>query len=267
MQVFKNLILLIPGNPSVPGIYDPFLNQVVHDLDLEGSIISRVLPHLGQCNQRNIKLRNVRVHDVVDDHRKTIIGLIEEHTPDRVILIGHSLGSAVTISLCRDLSESIDHFIVLCPFLGPSENNKRYLKMFQNPITRLGMIGITHSGLLSPKVSRRIFKRWLGENPFNEHIPKEIKKPFYLKHFFSLVSNYFADFDDLNIRARLAEMDPQKSLFVFAPNDYWVPDDSITFLPEQSKIHHCSDIGHDFCLKESQYKKVSEVISSHLNNT
>jgi len=68
----KNLILLIPGNPSVPGIYDPFLNQVVTDLKLKGETVHKVLPHLGQCNQVVVNYKRITVRDVIEDHRKTI---------------------------------------------------------------------------------------------------------------------------------------------------------------------------------------------------
>lgn len=262
----KTLILLIPGNPSVPGIYDPFLNQVVTDLELQGPVEKKVLPHLGQCNQRVSKIKNIRVQDVVHDHLTTIEKLIKEHKPHKTILIGHSLGSAVTISLYRDLSQSVDQFVVLCPFLGPSKNNERYLKLFRNKVTRMGMIGITHTGLAHPRVSRKIFKRWLGDNPFNDHIPREIKKPNYLHHFFTLVSNYFEDFSELDVKERVSEMDPQKSFFVFAPNDYWVPPESVKHLAKGAKHRTCEDISHDFCLKDYQYKVVSSVIKEHLQS-
>ena len=262
----KTLIILIPGNPSVPGIYDPFLNQVVQDLNLSGEVISKILPHLGQSNTRSMKLEKVTVQDVIVDHERTINELIEGHAPEQIFLIGHSLGSAVTISLYREFSSKIDKFIVICPFLGPSPNNTRYLKMFANPIARLGMKGITYSGLKIPKVSHQIFKKWLGENPFNEHIPSEISKSYYIKNFFSLVSHYFSDFEELNIKGRVQEMDPRKAFFVFAPNDYWVPDNTIEFLPNEASFQHCHDISHDFCLRESQYQSVSKAISDHIKN-
>jgi len=262
----KSLILLIPGNPSVPGIYDPFLNQVVEDLNLSGNVVAKVLPHLGQSNTGAMKLKKVTVQDVIADHQNTINELIRKHTPQQTFLIGHSLGSAVTISLYREFSAKIDKFIVVCPFLGPSPNNMRYLKMFANPITRMGMKGITYSGLKIPKVSHQIFKKWLGENPFNEHIPREISKPYYIKNFFSLVSNYFDDFEELNIKQRVQEMDPEKTFFVFAPNDYWVPKETVELLPHKSSYYHCHDISHDFCLRKKQYQSVSKVITAHLKS-
>lgn len=260
----KNLVLLIPGNPSVPGVYDPFLDQVAEDLNLKGQTLHKVLPHLGQCNQVLVKKKKITVRDVIEDHRKTIRNLLSTHEPERVIIIGHSLGSAVTISLYEEFSPVVEKFFILCPFLGPSANNKGYLKLFENPISRLGMIGITHTGLKNEKVSHFIFKRWLGETPFTQHIPREIKKPLYLKNFFSLVSTYFDEFEELDILTKVKAMDLSKSFFIFAPDDYWVPEEAINELPDNMPYIKCSGISHDFCLRESQYRVVSKTLAQHL---
>lgn len=260
----KTLLILIPGNPSVPGIYEPFLNQVKLELGSDNYVIDLVLPHLGQCNSKQIDHGNIRVHDVINDHKEKIKSLRVEHQPDRVILVGHSLGSAVTISMYEDFKETVDTFIILCPFLGPHTQNSRYLKMFSNPLTQAGMKGITYAALKNEKVSHQVFKKWLGENPFNQHIPKEIKKTFYLKNFFSLVSNYFVDFEELDVKGRLKEMCPHKSFFIFAANDYWVPDDDILHLPKGAKYKKLHHISHDFCLREEQYKDVAIEIASYL---
>lgn len=130
----------------------------------------------------------------------------------------------------------------------------------------MDMKGITYTALKSPKLSHEIFKRWLGENPFNQHIPREISKPYYIKNFFSLVSNYFEDFEDLQIRRKVGLMDPEKSFFLLAPNDYWVPPETLNYLPKESKIIHCDDVPHDFCLQDNHYKQVSREIGSHLAN-
>lgn len=259
-----NLTLLIPGNPSVPGIYDPFLQQVVSDLKLEGETIHRVLPHLGQCN-RNVKnYKKITVRDVIDDHRKTIKNLIATYEPKKIILIGHSLGSSVTISLYEELSTTVDQFFILCPFLGPSKNNKGYLKLFRNPVSRLGMKGITYACLKNDKVSHLFFEKWLGKTPFTRHIPKEISKPFYVKNFFSLVSTYMEEFQELDLKSKVRVMDKSKTFFLFAPNDYWVPEEAIQVLPKEMPYKKCSDISHDFCLRESQYKKVSTEMAIYM---
>lgn len=261
----KNLVLLIPGNPSVPGIYDPFLNEVVAQLKLNGEIHARVLPHLGQCNSRIVKKRVITVRDVIDDHKTTIRNLIKHHAPDKIFLIGHSLGSAVTIGLYDDFSHLIDEFLVLCPFLGPSDNNKGYLKLFRNPISRMGMKGITYTGLKNKKISHEIFRRWLGETPFTEHIPREISKPYYIKNFFSLVSTYFDEFEELKIKDRVKRMSAHHSFFLFAPNDYWVPEETMGLIPPEIPKKKCEDISHDFCLRKEQFTLVANSLSEHLN--
>jgi pimeloyl-ACP methyl ester carboxylesterase len=261
----KNLVLLIPGNPSVPGIYDPFLNEAVTQFNLHGEVVAKVLPHLGQCNERLIKRRKITVRDVIDDHKKNIRALISTHAPDRIILVGHSLGSAVTISLYDDLGHVIDEFFVLCPFMGPSENNKGYLRLFKNPISRMGMKGITYTGLKNERISHEIFRRWLGETPFTKHIPREISKPFYIKNFFSLVSTYFEEFEELQVTERVKRMKGDHSFFIFAPNDYWVPEETIRILPSEIPHKRLDNISHDFCLRQQEYKVVAAELGNHLS--
>lgn len=263
----KKLVIMIPGNPSVPGIYEPFIKQLIKDLELEANSHYAILSHLGQCNQKSIKRKNISVFDVIDDHKNSIDNLIKQHSPDETILIGHSLGSAITISLYQDISELIDQFVILCPFTGPSKNNIKYLKMFRNPITQLGMKKLSHSILINKSVSRRFFKKWLGENPFNDHIIQEIKKPHYINNFFSLVSNYIPEFEALRVHDKMKQMNPEHTFFLFVPNDYWVPDTTRDYLPKGSKSQLLHDISHDFCLNKNQYQKVSSAITEQLRQS
>lgn len=266
MPMNKTAILLIPGNPSVPGIYEPFLDNLIESLNWKDQVYSRVLHHLGQCNQKHVKRPKITVRDVVEDHKQTIQQIISQERPDQIYLIGHSLGSAITVELYQEFENTIDHFMVLCPFLGPSKQNQNYLKLFRNPVSRLGMKGITYGALKSQRLSQEIFKRWLGDNPFNTHIPKEISKPYYIKNFFSLVSNYFEDFEVLQTREKVGKMNPEKAFFLLAEKDYWVPPETLNYLPKGSTILETSKIPHDFCLKEDHYSFVSQTLSEHLHN-
>ncbi|TNF00455.1 MAG: alpha/beta fold hydrolase [Deltaproteobacteria bacterium] len=259
----KNLVILIPGNPSVPGIYDPFIQQVVQELKVEGEKKWEILPHLGQCNTRRVRYKKVTLHDVIDDHKRKINELIVKHKADKVFLMGHSLGSAVTITLFEEFNTKIDHFVILCPFVGPSKKNIPFLHLFKNPVSRMGMKNLSHAILLNDKISQHFFETWLGTNPHNEHIAKEIKKPYYIDHFFKLVSSYFDSFEALNVRERMKEIDGKKTLFVFAPDDFWVPQETLDLLPNHSTYHVCESISHDFCLSEAQYKEVARVIGRH----
>lgn len=262
----KKLIIFIPGNPSVPGIYDDFIKDITKQLSLSKNSIVKILPHLGQCNSREIRLKRINVFDVIEDHRKSIDQLIKQEKADQVILMGHSLGSAVSIYLHNELQHEIDQFIILCPFTGPSKNNQHFLRKFKNPISRIGMINLTKVLLVNQKVSQLAFRKWLGDNPYNEHIANQIKQRNYLKNFFTLVSTYLNDFEKLEIKKHLTQMDSDKSFFVFVPNDYWVPDEVKNFVPAKAQSIICNDVQHDFCLFKPQYEKVASIVVGRLKS-
>jgi len=260
----KSLFILIPGNPSVPGVYAPFMRQLTNDLNLSGEVETEILYHLGQCNTKIGKLSKISLSEVIADHKKSITNLIQLHKANKVYLISHSLGSAVSISLNEHLKDKIDKFFILCPFMGPSKVNMNYLKIFKNPISRYGLALGSKAILSNKEVSRRFFTRWLGDNELNDVIISEIKKSNFINHFFILVSGYFKDFEHLNIKEAVKKLDPNKTFFIFAKEDFWVPIEYTKLLPESSKFKVLDDISHDFCLFGSQCKKVSEVISKEI---
>jgi len=241
------------------------MRQLTDDLQITGTVQTEILHHLGQCNTKNQRLAKISLTEVIEDHKVTIEKLITTHKADRVYLISHSLGSAVSISLNDFLKEKIDKFFILCPFMGPSEKNMKYLKMFQNPISRYGLSLGSKAILSNQRISRKFFVHWLGENKLNDIIINEIKKPNYIDHFFSLVSGYFKDFEKLNIKDSVQKLDPNKTFFIFAKEDFWVPIEYTNLLPKTSQFQILDDISHDFCLFDSQFKKVSKVISTEID--
>ncbi|MEM7181226.1 MAG: alpha/beta fold hydrolase [Spirochaetota bacterium] len=261
----QTLVILIPGNPSVPGVYEPFLNAVVSKLSQNREQVKGiVLPHLGQCNTHLRRIKTINLFDVVEEHKKNILNHLQNYQAEEVILIGHSLGGAVTLLLQDELHDAIDRFIFLCPFLGPSARNTSYLKLFKNPITRFGLKYGSYTILSNQIVANRFFIKWLGENPQNKNIIKQIKKPNYIHNFFTLVSGYFRDFHKVNLRHKVTNMDSDKSYFVFARDDFWVPPEVVQKLPNAIRYSVLDDISHDFCLVEKQFQQVAQSIHKYL---
>lgn len=261
----KVLLIMIPGNPSVPGLYEGFVDRVSSTLPIGTQKICKVLSHLGQCNEKLTKKDSITIQDVIDDHKETITKEISNHSADKVIIMGHSLGCAITMALHSEFTSKVDQFVMICPFTGPSKRNTRFLKVFQNPITRQAIKGLTHLALYNKKVSSSVMKKLLGENPFNELIIKEIKRPLYLKNFLLLLSSYIVSFKKLNIKEQLKTMNAEKSFFIFVPDDYWVPQETMNHLPENSNFYICEEASHDFCLFADQYNIVAELIRDHFN--
>lgn len=263
----QTLVILIPGNPSVPGIYDSFLHSVVIKLAKQRKRAEGiVLPHLGQCNTHFQRIKKINLFDVVAEHKKNILSLIEHYQMEEVILIGHSLGGAITLILKDELCQVIDYFIFLCPFLGPSERNYRYLRLFKNTISRLGLKYGSYAILLNQHFAIKFFTKWLGENPNNKNIINQIKKPNYIHNFFTLVSGYFHDFDQVDLNNKLENIDPDRCFFLFAKDDFWVSEDVFQILSDDVHYTILDTISHDFCLEEAQFQEVAKCIQHYLGN-
>lgn len=262
----KKLIVLIPGNPSVPGIYDPFMNHLVNELSANQKTKHYVLSHLGQSEREQTRLSKINVRQVIQKHKITIEEILKKERPDEFILIGHSLGAAITICLSEHFKNEVSKFYLLCPFLGPSKNNLDFLKVIQNPITQTSL-NLFLKILLKNQKACSIFIEYLtNRSILSPIIYQQIKKPSYIPNFLNLVSTYVDEFNNLDTKKSLENMDPNKTFFLFAPNDYWVPDDTFHFIPPRAKFRRCMDIKHDFCLDEDQYKIVSRIISEQYHN-
>jgi pimeloyl-ACP methyl ester carboxylesterase len=265
-----NLILFIPGNPSIPGIYDPFLDELKNQLQAEigdsQTIHYEVLYHLGQLNSEHKKLGRINLQDVIEDHKSTIKDLLLRHKANKVFLVSHSLGSAISISLRDHFKSDIDRFMLLCPFLGPRGKNASFLRVFKNPIVRNSLLLGSHIILSNQKASDLFFDKWLGGNELNSLIIREVKKPHYLKNFFSLVANYFESFSQLNIRESLSLFDSSKSYFIFAKKDFWVPIETISLIPKDSKRDILENLSHDFCLVKSEFTELVKFLVKDLKD-
>lgn len=261
----KNLVLLIPGNPSIPGIYRAFGDQLLNDLELPGEKIWRVLPHLGQAQADGIRYSKLSLHHIIEDHKQNVLALINQFSPQNTILLGHSLGSAITISLYQELKHVVDKFCFICPFLGPSDNNIALLKRFKHPLGYLGFKHFSRGILMHHKISRLFFRRMVGDHAPIDQITRELKKTHYLHHFYSLLSSYIDVFSELDIKERLNEVDPSHSYFIFAPDDYWVPESTVNLIPKNSKYDFCN-ISHDFCLNHKDVKIVANNLSHFISD-
>lgn len=264
--MLKKLIILIPGNPSVPGIYDPFMNQLVNEISLNHQTRHYVLSHLGQDEDEQNRFAKINVRQVIQKHRRTIENILKKEQPDEFILIGHSLGSAITICLSEHFKNEVSQFYLLCPFLGPSRHNKDFLKVIQNPFTQTSLNLFSKLLLKNKKTGAIFIDRLTNRSKLNSLIYKQIKRPSYIPNFLNLVSSYIDEFKEIDTRAHLEKMDPKKTFFLFAPNDYWVPDNTFHLVPPKAKFRRCMDINHDFCLDEKQYKIVSRIISEQYHS-
>lgn len=256
------LILMMPGNPSPPGVYQPFLTFLKKSIEAEsyGKVEFLEFPHLGQCNLTESKYESITLNDVIQDHALNIKKTIEEKRPTEIYWIAHSLGNAITLCLYEEFKPIINKFIFICPFLNPEGNNKTFLKFFKNSITRNVYLNTVKLMLKNHYLSQLLIKTWLGNSELNDHLLQEVKKTHYLDNLFKLLSNYIDDFSNIDLLSDLNQVCPEKSHFIFAEKDFWVPLKFIDYLPQNASYCVYSNIDHDFCLYREDYEFVANEI-------
>jgi predicted alpha/beta hydrolase family esterase len=262
----KTLCILIPGNPSVPGLYDHFLDHLTQNLKGHGQVVGKVLLHLGQCNQIIKKYQKISLENNIIHHRVQIQKLIRDHSPDRLVLMGHSLGSAMLVSLFEEFKHQTHHFVLLCPFIGTNLTTQNFLKKFKSPIQRSLYKNGSKVILINKTFSEYFFKKWLGHNPHNKLIIQQIKKSYYIDNFFTLLADYHDNFSRLNSIKKIYNFPKDKTLIVLAENDFWVPKEIMQIIQKNFTPIIESELKHDFCLEELQYTIVTKHILNLLNS-
>lgn len=248
----KELLIFVAGNPSIPGIYEWFLDEFQEE---NREIL--VLNHYGQCFESNYKKRKVSVDQVIEIHRKKINNKLNQNNYSKVIIIAHSLGAMMVSQFYSEFTHKISKVILVCPFFGPTKNNIKPLILLQNPLINKFLYYTAFNLFRFKKIREFVFDKKLKLGEKSNIIKAYVSQKTYLHNLLSLLSNYISYFEKVNINTSLAKLDYQKVCYVFAQKDYWAPIEWASKLNPKSKILY-SDFSHDFCLN----KKEAELVAS-----
>lgn len=256
MTAMTTLLIFIPGNPSIPGIYDTFMANMHSHLPM---LRSYVLSHRGQ-DAHAAPIEHVDNLDLlIAHHRQRIDDILRQESPQSVYLVGHSLGSAIAVAIYPALAPRIDKLILLCPFLGPQANNRLFLQFMS--VSRLNkLLELIARRYLSQEArGRRLLQHRMRLGEQAEPVRRSLTTRHFLGNFLGLVSGYVGFFKNNNLSTQLTSLPLSHTLFLFASNDYWVPDPVIDSLPEGANYQQLAEIEHAFCLQPEQSAKVAEI--------
>ena len=256
-------MVLLPGNPAIPGIYDGFVDSLKA---FTGCSAAVTLTHYGQ-EPASARIESERsLERLVERHRDEILGLVSSRRAERVYLLGHSLGAAVAVALHGELSAAVPQLrlVLICPFLGPRGRNRRFLQAMAVPAINRTVRSALRRLLASEGLSLRLLRRRLQLGDAAEPVYRALRGGAFFDNFALLIADYVRFFGSRDLAGQLHQLPLQDTLFVLAGDDFWVPPEVIAELPAAAGCRHLADIAHAFCVHPQQSRAVARVAAAFL---
>ncbi|XP_077241331.1 alpha/beta-Hydrolases superfamily protein isoform X2 [Tasmannia lanceolata] len=107
-------VLFIPGNPGVVSFYKDFV-EALYDL-LEGNASITAIGYISQTRKNWERGNLFSLQDQIN-HKVNFIGQELQNKDIPIVLVGHSIGSYISLETFKRLPQQVQYFIGLYPFL------------------------------------------------------------------------------------------------------------------------------------------------------
>ncbi|KAF9597671.1 hypothetical protein IFM89_020551 [Coptis chinensis] len=158
-------VLVIPGNPGVVSFYKEFVERVYEML--EGCASVTAIGHIGHTRKNWECRRLFSLQDQID-HKVDYIKHEFQNTEIPLLLVGHSIGSYISLEVLRRSPEQVKYIIGLYPFLRL--NKESLLQKLIGKTAASQVIStflsslVAMLGLFPSSVSRTLVKRSIGKS-------------------------------------------------------------------------------------------------------
>ncbi|XP_057506669.1 uncharacterized protein LOC130789905 isoform X2 [Actinidia eriantha] len=157
-------VLFIPGNPGVVSFYTDFLENLYELLGGTASVTA--VGHISQTKKNWEGRRLFSLKEQID-HKMDFIKHELQNIEIPIILVGHSIGSYISIEMLRKSSERVIYCIALYPFLAvntESSTQSIIMRLARSPILCAAVSSIVGLlGLLPTKASRFLVTNSVGK--------------------------------------------------------------------------------------------------------
>ncbi|KAI8562936.1 hypothetical protein RHMOL_Rhmol03G0074600 [Rhododendron molle] len=167
-------VLFIPGNPGVVSFYADFLENLYELLDGTASITGKTCLLLSSSvgyishTKKNWEHRRLFSLEEQINHKMDFIKLELQNIEVPIILVGHSIGSYMSIEVLRRLPEKVVYCIGLYPFLAVntrSSEQSSIRRLAKSPIlSAAASFAVGLLGLLPTKASRFLVQHSVGKS-------------------------------------------------------------------------------------------------------
>ncbi|XP_011627154.2 uncharacterized protein LOC18444477 isoform X3 [Amborella trichopoda] len=156
-------VLFIPGNPGVVSFYKEFVEAIYGQLDEKASITA--IGHISHTEKNWEKGRLFSLQEQID-HKIEFVDRQLQNSETPIVLVGHSIGSHISLEIFRRFPDKVAYCIGLYPFL--TLNKESYQQIFIGTIAMSPILSTIISslaalfGLLPNLISASLVKRSVG---------------------------------------------------------------------------------------------------------
>lgn len=261
-------VLFIPGNPGIVTFYNDFLESLYALLGGTASVTA-----IGHISHSSKDWKHGQLFSLQEqiDHKIDFIVHELENNNTPVILVGHSIGSHISIEIFKRISRKVIYCIGLYPFLALNKKSSK-----QTLIKKLAESGFLSSlvssivamlGLI-PRWSKFIVKKTLGNSwspTAVEAACSHLVKYHMMRNMLFMARTEFQMFSEAPdwefLRAKQGQL-----AFLFGIDDHWCP---LSLFEEMSKevpdLHLSIEKeghGHAFSCTEGGSIWVAQLVAS-----
>ncbi|KAI3874509.1 hypothetical protein MKX03_004839 [Papaver bracteatum] len=228
-------VVIIPGNPGIVQFYKHFVEGVYEMLDGFASVTA--IGHISQTKKNWDSSRLFSLQDQID-HKVAFINQEIQNTEIPIFLVGHSIGSHMSLEVFRSLPERVKYCVGLYPFLSSNKES-----VAQTVIEKISMSSILCSaiscivsalGLLPRRLTRFLVKKSVGKSWSTasvEALCGHLLQYHTMRNILFLAKTEFEKFAQEPDWMFMKEKQDQIS-FLFGIDDHWGP---LTMFEEISK--------------------------------
>lgn len=262
------LVLIIPGNPGVPHFSMPLMRELVHLIGRDYEV--RCISQTGHFMPWKNNDRTFTFQEQMDHKVQYIQQRIKANPSLRLILIGHSIGSYISLKVAQQFPDRIEKIVLMQPTLADmakTRQGRKLMPVFERFHHAVRVV--TFLEYLTPLALRR----WLVRLAIGSHLEDVIQQASFSIVNASVARNML--FMALHEMQQVCEFDATlvqpheaKTLFVFSAIDEWVPGHLVQQYQTEFKKarHRVVSQEHAFMMEESGSKDMAAHIAQWIRN-
>ncbi|KAF0694818.1 Aste57867_14342 [Aphanomyces stellatus] len=219
----RKLVVVIPGNPGVPGFYEPFMRHLQHLSDYDMEVVG--LSHTGHSLPWINKDETFDFETQIIDKLAYVQKRVEQDSKLKLILIGHSMGSHIALRLLKHFPDHVEKLVLLTPTIMRIADTPRAhtLMPFLSRYDRVAD-AVRYVERLPSFVKKALVAWFVPPREFHKATLGMVDSA-VARNCFKTAWHEMHDIKELD--HELVDKHQEKILFVFAETDGWCPRDQM----------------------------------------